>query len=80
MGKCGRVGQTTDDNIIRSVRVARSVTKATDTHSEYVILIFFPLHQWLRERAPGLRLRTLPILLCFVPVLRSGLWDRHGKQ
>ena len=27
---------------------------STDTHSEYVILIVFPLQQWLRERAPML--------------------------
>jgi len=32
--------QATHDNIIR--RIARSVPKATDTHSEYVILIAFP--------------------------------------
>jgi len=29
-------------------------TKATDTHSEYVIFIGFPRPQWLRERAPML--------------------------
>ena len=27
------------------------ITKVTDTHSEYVILIAFPLQQWLYERA-----------------------------
>jgi hypothetical protein len=53
MGKYGTVRQATDGNVIRRVRVARSVTKATDTHSEYVILITFPLQQWLRERAPS---------------------------
>jgi len=26
------------------------ITKATDTHSEYVILFAFPLQQWLHER------------------------------
>jgi hypothetical protein len=31
------------------------ITKATDIHSEYVILIAFPLQQWLRERASMLR-------------------------
>jgi hypothetical protein len=29
--------------------------KATYTHSEYVILIAFPLQQWLHERAQLLR-------------------------
>jgi len=28
------------------------VPKSTNTHSEYVILIAFPLQQWLHERAP----------------------------
>jgi hypothetical protein len=29
--------------------------QATDTHSEYLILIAFPRHPWLRERASMLR-------------------------
>jgi hypothetical protein len=29
------------------MRIACWVTMATDTHSEYVILIAFPLQQWL---------------------------------
>ena len=33
------------------MRIVRWIPKATDTHSEYVILIAFPLQQWLRERA-----------------------------
>jgi hypothetical protein len=33
------------------MRFACRITKATDTHSEYVILIAFPRQQWLRERA-----------------------------
>jgi hypothetical protein len=40
--KYGRARQTTDDNIIRRMRFAYWITKATDTHSEYVILIVFP--------------------------------------
>jgi hypothetical protein len=31
------------------------VPKATNTHSEYVIVIGFPLQQWLHERASTLR-------------------------
>jgi hypothetical protein len=34
------------------------ITKATDTHSEYVIPIAFPRQKWLRERASVLRLYT----------------------
>jgi hypothetical protein len=56
-------GQATDDNIIWRMCIACWVPKATDTHSEYVILIAFPRQQWLRERSSLLRLRTLPALL-----------------
>jgi hypothetical protein len=49
--KCGTTRQATDDNIIRRMRFACWVTKATDTHSEYVILLAFPRQEWLRERA-----------------------------
>jgi len=47
--KFGRARQDTDDNIVRRMRVASCITKATDTHSEYVRLVAFPLLQWLRE-------------------------------
>ena len=36
---------------ILCMRFACWVTKATDTHSEYVIRIAFPLQQWLYEHA-----------------------------
>jgi hypothetical protein len=41
---------------IRRKRVTCWITKATDTHIEYVILIAFPRWQWLHERASMLRL------------------------
>jgi len=47
--KYGTARRTTDDSIIRRMRIACSITKATDAHSEYVILIAFPRQQWLRE-------------------------------
>ena len=40
---------------VRSMRFARWITKATNTHSEYVILIAFPLQQWLQKCASKLR-------------------------
>ena len=40
------------------VRIACWIPKATDTHSEYVILLVFPLQQWLHERASILRCRV----------------------
>ena len=36
---------------LECMRIAYSITKATNTHSDYVILTVFPLQQWLRERA-----------------------------
>ena len=40
---------------IRRMRFACWIPKATNTHSEYVILIAFPLQQWLHEHASMLR-------------------------
>ena len=45
MEKYGTGRQATDGNIIRRMRIACWITKATDTHSEYVIVIAFPLQQ-----------------------------------
>ena len=38
------------------------ITKAKNTHLEYVILTAFPLQQWLHKRACMLRYSTLPVL------------------
>ena len=38
-------------NIIRSMRISSCIPKATNTHSEYVIVIAFPKEQWLHGRA-----------------------------
>ena len=37
------------------MRIACWITKATDTHWEYVTLDDFPLQQWLHDLAPTLR-------------------------
>jgi hypothetical protein len=50
-----RDGQDTDDSITRRVRFSCCINKATDTHSAHVIVIAFPLQQWLRDRASMLR-------------------------
>ena len=55
-GKCGIGGEGTDDNIMRRMRFAWLIIKATNTHSKYEILIVFPLQKWLHEHAPMLRL------------------------
>ena len=38
------------------MRVTSWITKATDTHSEYILLVVFPRQQWLRERLSMLHL------------------------
>jgi hypothetical protein len=53
--KCGKLRQATD-NIIRRMRFDCWITKATDTHSECVVLTAFPEQWWFRERASMLRL------------------------
>ena len=47
------------------MRIACWINKAKETNSEYVMLIAFPLQQWLHERASLLRYTysTLPVLL-----------------
>jgi len=67
--KYDRAGQATDDNIIRHMRIACWITKATDRHSEYVLHIAFPRQKWLRERNSVLR--CLPVFLLFE---RNYLW------
>ena len=44
-------GQATDDNIIWHMRYAFWITKATNTHSKYAILIALLRQKWLHERA-----------------------------
>jgi len=46
------------------MRAACWIPKATDTHSEHVIIAAFPLQHWLRERASMLRYTysTLPVI------------------
>jgi len=50
VGKYCTTGQATDDNMAHTYFMLD-----TNTHSEYVILIAFPLQQWLHERASMLR-------------------------
>ena len=53
--KYGRAGHATDNDIIWRMRFACWIAKATNTHSEYVIIIVFPHQQWLHKRASVLR-------------------------
>ena len=58
-----RARQAKDDNIIRRMRYARWITKATDTHSEYVILFAFLRLQCIRESASVLRYTCIACLV-----------------
>jgi hypothetical protein len=55
--------QATYDNIIRRMRFACWITKATEKLSEYVILIAFSWQKWLRERASVSRYRYIACLV-----------------
>jgi len=61
--KYGKAGQTTYDNIFRRVRFAYWMNTATDTHSEYVIFIAYPLQQWVHERPSILRYTYIVCLI-----------------
>jgi len=65
--KFGRVGQATDDNIIRPF--ACWITKVTGTHSEYIILIAFPLDSGYANASRSYVIRTLPLLLIYKIIL-----------
>jgi len=47
MEKYYRARQVTEDNMLWNTHIRCWITKASDTHSEYVILVAFPPQQWL---------------------------------
>jgi hypothetical protein len=56
--KYGRAGQDTDGNIIRRMRIACCMTKATETRSDVQLLLVFKWQQKLREHASLSRLHV----------------------
>ena len=50
------------------MRIPYLITKATNTYSDYVIHIAFPLQQWLHERASLLRYTYIAWLVVHCPV------------
>jgi hypothetical protein len=58
-----RVGQATDCNIIYRMRNACWMPKATNTHSEYVIIIASVLQNWLHECVSMLRYTYIAFLV-----------------
>ena len=49
--------------------IACWIPKTTNTHSEYVMLVAFPLLQWLHKCALCYIIRTLPVSFCFLSSL-----------
>jgi len=63
MSKYGRARQATDDNIIRRMRIVCWITKFTNTHSEYVILIAFDSKNGYTNAPQYFITNTFPVLL-----------------
>jgi hypothetical protein len=60
------------DNIVRPIRFRSWIFKATNTNTKYIIVIAFPQHKWLHERASLLRHTYCTLLhhtYCTLPVL-----------
>jgi hypothetical protein len=76
--KYGTVRQTTDDNIIRRMRFACWITKATDTHSDNVILTAFPRQPMVtRTRLNVTFIHTLPVLSVIGSVMAKEITRRR---
>jgi hypothetical protein len=84
----GTARQVTDDKIIRRMRFACWITKAIDTHLEYVIFTAFSRRQWFRERASILPYTYIICLVKFIQIrfkalkaqsllLLKGYFDAH---
>ena len=53
------------------------ITKATNIYSEYVLLIGFPLQQWLYERAPMLYVHCLSCLTAYTRYAKTCTNGQH---
>jgi hypothetical protein len=67
----------TYDNIIWCICFACCITKAADTHAEYVILIAFPRQQLLRKCTSMLRL-NIRGLSCYLLPVNTVNWLYHS--
>ena len=61
--KCGTVRQATDGNIIWCMRISCWINKATDKHTDYVVLIIFSIKKNSYANAPQ-RYVTVHCLSC----------------
>ena len=81
VGKYRRARQAIDKNIMRRMRFSCRITKATNTHLEYVIVFDFLRQQWFADAPQCYVIRTLPVLFIFavfsIAVNRPlDCWDR----
>ena len=53
------------ENLMRHMRSKRWIPKTTNTHTEYTVLIHFPLSQWMPERASVLSYTYIPCVVSF---------------
>jgi hypothetical protein len=77
--KYGRAGQATDGNTIRHMRFACWINKATETHSEYVIVNCFSTCLMVAQMRLSITLyaRCLPVLLIRTS---TNYQERHELQ
>jgi hypothetical protein len=69
--KYGRARPATGNNIIRRMRFAYKITKAANTHSECVLLFYFPRRQWLRKSSSVLHCAYMACLVFVMPRCRK---------
>jgi hypothetical protein len=57
-----------DNKLIQCMRFASWITETIITHSEYVILIAFPLQQWLPKLVSMLHYKYIasPVSICYL--------------
>jgi len=68
--------QAKDDNIIRRMRLARCISKGTDTHSEYVIIrsYSFSMTTMVTQTLPKVTfIETWPVLLYKYSLKMTGI-------
>jgi hypothetical protein len=59
------LGQAKDDSLIRRMRIPCRIPRSKNTLTEYVILIFSLLQQWMHEHASVLRYMCIASLVKF---------------
>ena len=74
----GRARQATNDNTIERMRIARLITTATDTYSEYAILTLYHCNNGFMNASQRYVIRTMPVLSHFPPPPPTPRSSFHG--